>query len=204
MNGFLYPNKPHQRKHGPHGYANYKAYKPWLRDEFSFRCVYCLVRETWNPSGVAAFSTDHFIAQVVDPTKTVDYENLLYACIRCNSWKQDNAVLDPCVVPMSHHLYIDDDGSIKPLTPHGAEHLELLELDDPILTEFRGRLISTIKRLQALPDDQAQTLVKKWLGFPEELPNLAALRPPEGNRRPSGVMDCYFEQRKQHKLPEVY
>lgn len=204
MNGFLYPDKPHQRKHGPYGYANYKAYKPWLRDEFTFRCVYCLVRETWNPSGVAAFSTDHFIPQIVDPTKIVDYDNLLYACIRCNSWKQDNTILDPCEAAMSKHLHIENDGSIKPLTTDGAEHVELLELDDPVLTEFRGRLISTLQRLQSLPDEHAQSLVRKWLGFPDDLPNLSALRPPEGNKRPTGVAECYFKQKQMGRLPEIY
>ncbi len=36
---FSYPNRPHVRRHGPRGYANYESYRPWLRDEFSFRCV---------------------------------------------------------------------------------------------------------------------------------------------------------------------
>ena len=34
---FAYPDKPHVRIHGPRGYRRYKAYKPWLRDEFAFR-----------------------------------------------------------------------------------------------------------------------------------------------------------------------
>jgi hypothetical protein len=50
---FDYPSLPHARRHGPQGYADYKHYKPWLRDEFSFRCVYCLCRETWLPDGAA-------------------------------------------------------------------------------------------------------------------------------------------------------
>ena len=39
---FAYPTTPHTRRHGPRGYKNYKEYKPFLRDEFAFRCVYCL------------------------------------------------------------------------------------------------------------------------------------------------------------------
>ncbi len=42
---FRYPDGPHQRRHGPRGYASYESYRPWLRDEFAFRCVYCLTRE---------------------------------------------------------------------------------------------------------------------------------------------------------------
>ncbi len=39
---FAYASTDHQRRHGPRGYTSYRAYKPWLRDEFAFRCVYCL------------------------------------------------------------------------------------------------------------------------------------------------------------------
>ena len=42
---FEYPSSPHRRRHGPLGYADYASFRPWLRDEFSFRCVYCLLRE---------------------------------------------------------------------------------------------------------------------------------------------------------------
>ena len=45
---FSYPAAAHVRRHGPQGYADYPSYLPWLRDEFSFRCVYCLLREQWG------------------------------------------------------------------------------------------------------------------------------------------------------------
>src|SRR5438309_7682660 len=51
------------RRHGPQGYLDYKHYKPWLRDDFSFRCVYCLCRETWLPDGEACFGSDHVLPQ---------------------------------------------------------------------------------------------------------------------------------------------
>ena len=47
MSPFSYPESAHVRKHGPDGYAHYENYRPWLRDEFRFRCVYCLEREQW-------------------------------------------------------------------------------------------------------------------------------------------------------------
>jgi hypothetical protein len=34
---FAYPSAPHSRRHGPAGYEDYTHYKPWLRDEFTFR-----------------------------------------------------------------------------------------------------------------------------------------------------------------------
>jgi hypothetical protein len=64
---FAYPFDPHQRRHGPAGYANYEEYKPWLRDEFTFRCVYCLERELWYPDRADSFSVDHVESQKVAP-----------------------------------------------------------------------------------------------------------------------------------------
>jgi hypothetical protein len=45
---FNYPDPRSGRRHGPVGYASYRSYRPWLRDEFTFRCVYCLKREQWG------------------------------------------------------------------------------------------------------------------------------------------------------------
>ena len=42
---------------------NYQSYKPWLRDEFQFRCVYCLWRERWHSVGEDAFSVEHLQAR---------------------------------------------------------------------------------------------------------------------------------------------
>jgi len=62
---FVYADRPHVRKHGPAGYTEFPTYKPWLRDEFHFRCVYCLERERWYPSGHAAYSTAWVAAAVM-------------------------------------------------------------------------------------------------------------------------------------------
>src|SRR4051812_13664188 len=44
---FEYPAGVHVRRHGPSGWTEYQRYRSWLRDEFCFRCVYCLLREQW-------------------------------------------------------------------------------------------------------------------------------------------------------------
>ncbi|MDQ3816286.1 MAG: HNH endonuclease [Acidobacteriota bacterium] len=204
MSFFNYPSKPHVRSHGPAGYADYKAYKPWLRDEFIFRCVYCLVREIWYPNGAASFSVDHFIPQVNAPDKVCDYDNLLYACSRCNSSKQDADVINPCQEAMSKHLLINEDGTIRAMTPEAVDHVRILHLDDPELIEYRAHWIRTLKRLADLPDAKSKALLRYWLGFPKDLPNLTALRPPGGNTRPGGAKTCYYKQRQAGTLPEVY
>ncbi len=87
---FDYPESRSERIHGPAGYASYESYRPWLRDEFTFRCVYCLKRETWGQV-TGEFELDHFQPQSLAPHLSLDYFNLVYACRRCNSVKLDLA-----------------------------------------------------------------------------------------------------------------
>jgi hypothetical protein len=97
MMGFEYPTSPHARRHGPAGYKDYSSYRDWLRDEFTFRCVYCLHREQWTSRG-ATFHVEHFIPASVDPDGEREYSNLLYACTTCNQTKE--AILglpNPCL-----------------------------------------------------------------------------------------------------------
>ena len=67
------------RRHGPRGYADVESFRPWLRDEFSFRCAYCRYREQWGRLK-GAFALDHFLPVSVYPKQTRTYDNLLYAC----------------------------------------------------------------------------------------------------------------------------
>ena len=94
MDAFEYPPPPDQRRHGPLGYSAYLSYRPWLRDEFTFRCVYCLDREQWGRV-TGEYDVEHYIAQARDETLALDYDNLLYACHTCNEIKGDRAVPDP-------------------------------------------------------------------------------------------------------------
>src|SRR5580704_6802779 len=125
---FIYANQAHVRKHGPAGYTDYTTYKPWLRDEFHFRCIYCLERERWYPSGHAGFGVDH-----VKPKGTEEfahlvcvYENLVYACNRCNSIKQNELLLDPCSDAFAAHLEISEDGTIRAFTREGQDLIDIL------------------------------------------------------------------------------
>jgi hypothetical protein len=70
VTAFAYPQSPHVRRHGPRGYADYKHDKPWLRDEFSFRCGYCLCRETWLSDSEAHFGVDHVLSKSQAPDQS--------------------------------------------------------------------------------------------------------------------------------------
>ena len=137
---FVYPAAPHVRKHAPAGYANYGDFKPWLRDEFVFRCVSCLEREMWYPNRAASFSVDHVVPQKDDPSRICDYSNLVYPCTRCNSLKGRTRLIDPTAVTAGNHLLVEADGRIRAPSDDGEFLVRLLHLnEDPALSQRKYR-----------------------------------------------------------------
>lgn len=203
---FAYPAEPHQRQHGPGGYRNYRDYKPWLRDEFIFRCVYCLEREMWYPDRTASFSIDHIVPQSVDPVRICDYDNLVYACTRCNAAKQDvDSVLDPTRTALGEHIRSGNDGVIQALTPEGQDMIDLLHLDKAPALAVRKDILDLLALKQEYPQHTRihQMFVEKF-GYPEELPDLSALRPPAGNSRSGSDTLSHHRRRSQGALGKVY
>jgi len=205
VNPLQYPTIPHVRRHGPQGYAEPSLYKPWLRDEFEFRCVYCLCRERWCPDGEDSFSVEHFRPHGLAPGGACDYENLLYACCRCNAAKRDlSGVLDPVEVPLAEHVEILEDGTIHGLTEEGRELIRVCQLDRPNLAEFRRGIFEILLALQSCGEGARRRILRRYFGFPANLPRLAALRPPGGNSRPQGIESSFHERRMRGELPEFY
>lgn len=198
---FAYPTTVHVRTHGPTGYTDYRSYKPWVRDEFGFRCVYCLFRETWYPNGQASFAVEHARSQHVATDLVTNYTNLLYSCNRCNSWKQIAELLDPTREALGSHLRVDHDGSITHLTDEGLRLIRVLHLDGDDETRWRHRMLDLLRRALEEPVDMG--VLKDLFGFPEDLPDLAALRPPGGNVLSGGVRDCHYERRRRGVLPDL-
>jgi hypothetical protein len=117
---FTYPGAVHVRRHGPRGYADYKHYKPWLRDEFSFRCVYRLCRETWLPDGEAHFGVDHVYPKSQATGPSSEYDSLVYACCVCNACKKDSTELIGLdILAPAEHLAVQPDGSALGVTRTG-------------------------------------------------------------------------------------
>jgi hypothetical protein len=127
---FVYPNNAHVRQHDPQGYDNYGTYKQWLRDEFSFRCVYCLERERWSLSFEDSFSVEHVIPKKKKPDLECVYTNLVYACLRCNSNKQLAHLLDPCQEALGKHIVVQSDMTLSGLTAEGRKLVDALYLND--------------------------------------------------------------------------
>ncbi len=196
---FDYPKHPHRRKHGPIGYKNYEQYRPWLRDDFCFRCVYCLRREQWGLV-TGNWDIDHFQPQSLAPEKALDYENLLYACRTCNLNKSADLVCNPCQVALGDLVAVDTEGVIRSLNDEGEFLIQALNLNNKDYRRFRRQWLSILSAVK----QQNPSLFIELMSYPDELPNLIPLKPPSGNSRPEGVTDSYFARREKGELPEVY
>jgi hypothetical protein len=204
---FAYPEEPHVRRHAPAGYKNYQDYKPWLRDEFAFRCVYCLQREMWSREREAVFSVDHVVPQSENPGLVCVYENLVYACVRCNSARQDVQILDPTQVGMGRHLRVEPDGTVVGLTEDGLFLLDLLHLNRGSAPAERRRILRILDRREKYPDDEGMRAdFRESFGYPEDLPDLRypALKPPGGNRLEASTRHCFRARRERGELEDIY
>ncbi len=195
---FQYPDTAHVRRHGPQGYADAVSYRPWLRDEFAFRCVYCLKRESWG-SVQADFDLDHFLPVSKHSIETLHYEHLLYACASCNSAKWDREIPDPIPSLLSRSVRVRPDGVLEPVTPAASAIVWQLGLNLPRMVTYRAMWIDVIR----LAEEHNPKLFRQLMAYPDDLPDLSTLRPPGGNIRPEGITESHFERRKRGELPDT-
>jgi hypothetical protein len=200
-----YPLSCHIRLHGPAGYTRYQRYKPWLRDEFEFRCVYCLTREKWSDWGDFTFGVEHILAKSRKEHAHLEceYTNVVYACNRCNQLKGTETFIDPCSELFGEHLYVDLNGEFKWLTAEGEKIVRKLRLNDAIRMDFRKRLIRVYMACMETPDGATARLVHAGMGYPVNLPDLSKESPPT-NLKPQGIHNSHFEQKKRGELPDTY
>ena len=145
---FDYPEPPEERRHGPANYAAYKHFRPWLRDEFDFMCVFCLVREQWGRVR-GTFNLDHFLPVAHHPEGRLRYDNLLYCCAACNDAKRDRILPDPCRVLVAGAVQVREDGLIEARSPDARRIVRVLGLNDREAREFRSLWVG----IAALADD---------------------------------------------------
>lgn len=67
--------------------TDYQDYGPWLRRDFWFSCAYCTLTEC--EAGGVTFGVDHYHPKSKHPDLETVYENLMYCCSFCNSFKGD-------------------------------------------------------------------------------------------------------------------
>ena len=164
VNPYIYPGKPHQRTHGPAGYANYTSYRPWLEDEFFFRCVYCLKRMVWAPTD--QWVVDHLIPLADAPELECEYDNLVFACQFCNEQKGASHVRNPCQVGYGSCLIVEADGTVRP-TRSGGYQINQVAQPESQSSDSRAfqdpwyhRVIRAIRSRR----------VDRYLGYPTNLP----------------------------------
>lgn len=194
MNPFAYPKTPHTRKHGPRGYADYSEYRDWVRDEFTFRCVFCLRREVWLGSSTF-LHLDHAISQHEAPNLKTEYDNLVYLCACCNGHKQSYPLPNPCSIALADCLEVNSDGTVNAKNMEGRRLVRVLRLDSKDQIDYRRKVI-------ALREDPAHK--RDWFCYPRDLPDLRKRRPPQSNTRPEGADNCYFAKRERGELEEIY
>lgn len=199
MIGFEYPNHPHTRRHGPDGYRDYESYRDWLRDEFLFRCVYCLHRESWN-ARATLFHIDHVRPLVDYPKGKLEYVNMVYACSTCNNAKLDIlGVPDPCIHAFGECVKMNEDGLIVAINKTGESLIKKLKLNNPHNLIYRARWTRVLRALMV----EDPKLFDKYMGFPDDLPDLRRKLAPV-NSKPDGVESCWFALRERGELPESY
>lgn len=195
-------------KHAPWGYTRYASYKDWLRDDFLFRCVYCLEREKWYPNRASAFGVDHIKPKGVGRYKKLRnvYENLAYACNRCNSRKGTLTLIDPRQNPFGKHLKVEPDGTIAGLTPDGTALILALGLDEPEIVATRLYYIQIYEAFQNPQMKQLPIVQNTYFfafSYPENLPDLTA-KSPKGNHKPQGARQCCYQKNRGNPKKKVY
>lgn len=201
---FRYPPDAHVRRHGPIGYSAYQQFRPWLRDEFCFRCVYCLRREVWAFQD-SDFELDHDVAKSLAPELCREYTNLVYACHNCNKRKSNKRLPSPSDVGYGACMEIpvtgSDVGEIRALNDEGVRLIDELALDGPKITATRRTYIETIRSLE----QHNRPLFLVWMGFPDELPDLCNVSPqPKSNSLPQGIDQSWLSRKLRGDLPAIY
>jgi uncharacterized protein (TIGR02646 family) len=136
-----------------------------LRDAFHGKCAYCEAKTevvTWG-------HIEHYRPQSRFPELTFDWENLLWACPRCNSeCKGDQfpdsveggPIVDPCADEPSDHLRFEYDqvaglANVYGKTTRGTVTRDLLDLNRPDLRAERSRRVKQLACLLGLAKTDA-------------------------------------------------
>ena len=65
-------------------------------------------------------------------------------------------------------------------------------------------MLELLSMLTASKSEEACALLRRLQGFPDNLPHLATLRPPDGNTRLEAIGDSYYAKRQRGELPVTY
>jgi hypothetical protein len=179
------------RRETPPQYSDHKKFKPFLRRDFRLQCAFCERTEEYL-GGEEQFEIDHFKPERKFPELSVVYENLYYACRRCNghkswTWPSNDKIAlgsvfaDPCVEdPYDVHLHERLDGGLDELTPCGQYtngHIRLDRAEVRAWRRQRRQARTDLPLLVALEGDLVRALDFGGIQFLDEIEaKLRALR----------------------------
>ena len=139
---------------------------------------------------------EHFQPTSLSPQQHLNYDNLLYACARCNRAKGFQSIPSTERSFIDANIKVQSDGTIVGYSPDALSLIEKLRLNGASMVHFR-RIWLEIIALAARFDPE---LHNQLMGFPDDLPDLSLLRPPDGNSRPEGIEKSYFVRRERGEL----
>lgn len=187
LNPFLYPKSPHRRRVQPPSYSFYARYKPFLKQEFMSRCVYCRLPD--GLKGEDNFGVDHYRPQSKFPELTTTYTNLFYACNCCNrrkgnfwpteaQWQTRQFIPNPCEHVMFDHLRYRG-VRVETRTPAGALAERVLILNDEDSVGYREFVLGVIAALEGKKrrlQETLQSIDRLLTAHPEQVTQLTAER----------------------------
>ncbi|EMI45745.1 hypothetical protein FHS27_004294 [Rhodopirellula rubra] len=156
-------------------------------------------RERWGQV-TAEYELDHFQPQTLHPDLELSYDNLVYACRRCNNVKRAQAVDDPFAVATSGHLKVLGSGELLAISGDAIRLVRVLDLNAEIMIQWREMWL----RIAELAEENDPVLYRNLFRFPEDIPRLDRLIPTGGNARPDGVVQSWFARQERDELPESY
>jgi len=151
------------RRPNPPIYADYRKYKPLLREDFKYLCAYCLLHEGQEQlgGGFQNFQIDHFRPVKLFPDLIRVYDNLCYACRWCNraKWQtwpseeqqaSDHRFVDPCAEDLykDHARLIADTGKLEPISPAGDYTIREINLNRKIFKDLRRNRIVAQEQIE--------------------------------------------------------
>jgi hypothetical protein len=125
----------------------YQRYKPYLREDFAYACVYCGMHEN-EAGGPRFFTVEHFRPKSRFPQLATEYTNLLYACSVCNTYKSNDwphddplaagaGYLDPCEHDYDQHFGLAEAFVLIGHTAVARYMIDRLHLNRPMLQKLR-------------------------------------------------------------------
>lgn len=141
-----------KRRHPHPKHSNYQDYKVYLRQDFSYRCVYCAIHENdWG--GLRHFHVEHFKPKSRFSNLKTKYGNLLYACDICNAYKGDDwpGYIDPCKEDYALHFRLSHNSfEIEGISRRAKYMVERLHLNRPHLRRLRKNIDEADKTCQMI------------------------------------------------------